>query len=97
MSNQAGVPPRILVVEDEAVVQLALTEALRDLGFSVEPVGTAGAALERLHELGGAIDAAIVDIGLPDRSGDTLTVELRQRHVGLPIIIATGSIDPDLR
>ena len=32
----------------------------------------------------------IVDIGLPDRSGDDLVREIRSMHSSLPIIVATG-------
>jgi CheY-like chemotaxis protein len=89
--------PRILVVEDEAVVRLALADALHDLGFAVDATGSAGAALERLRQLGDDIEAAILDIGLPDRPGDALACELRARYAALPIVIATGDTGEEVR
>jgi FixJ family two-component response regulator len=38
----------------------------------------------------GGFAAVIVDIGLPDRSGDELVREIRSMHASLPIIVATG-------
>jgi FixJ family two-component response regulator len=38
----------------------------------------------------GNLDAAIVDVGLPDRKGDVLIDEIRALHPSIPIVIATG-------
>jgi DNA-binding LytR/AlgR family response regulator len=43
-----------------------------------------------LENLGGAVAAAIVDIGLPDRPGDALVKDIRARYPDLPIVIASG-------
>jgi CheY-like chemotaxis protein len=89
--------PSILIVEDDALVRMVLSDTLADLGFQVEPVGSATEAMDRLRRLQGRIDAAILDVGLPDRSGDALAVELRALHAALPIVIATGYEDDTLR
>jgi CheY-like chemotaxis protein len=41
--------------------------------------------------------AVIVDIGLPDRSGDDLVREIRSMHAALPILVATGKGAQDVR
>lgn len=89
--------PSILVVEDDALVRMVLCDALADLGFRVEPTGSATEALERLGQLQGRVDAAILDVGLPDRTGDILAAELRASRADLPIVIATGYEDETLR
>jgi PAS domain S-box-containing protein len=83
-------PPRILLVEDEILVQMVAAEQLREIGYRVETAGSATEAMNKMKLLAGDIDLAIVDIGLPDRKGDVLVGELRALHGHLPIVIATG-------
>lgn len=83
--------PRILIVEDEVLVRMMAVDALEIHGFEVEEAGTAEAALRRFETIQtAAIDAVIVDIGLPDRKGDALAADLRARFPALPIVIASG-------
>jgi signal transduction histidine kinase len=83
-------PPRILVVEDEDLIQMLLSSQLEDMGFQVEITGTAAAAKSKLALLQGQVDAAIVDLGLPDATGDSLVRELRILYPTLPIVISSG-------
>ena len=80
---------RILVVEDEPLVSMMAVEALSDVGFVVED---AADAAEALHKLRGSerFDAVILDMRLPDRSGDDLARELRTMRTDLAIVIASG-------
>ncbi len=96
MLDAHDAPPRILLVEDEILVQMVAAEQLRDLGYRVETAGSATEAISKVKLLGGDIGLAIVDIGLPDRRGDVLTGELRALHPQLPIVIATGYETPEL-
>jgi hypothetical protein len=66
-------PPRILVVEDEALVRMVAVELLEELGFKVEEAGSAREAVDKLRAARGQVDAAIIDLGLPDSSGPALT------------------------
>ena len=97
MTDAPAETPRILIVEDEALVRMVLTDTLEDLGFQVEATGSATEALERLEGLERCVDAAILDVGLPDRKGDVLATELRALYADLPIVIATGYEDEALR
>ncbi|HEX2891363.1 response regulator [Vineibacter terrae] len=81
---------RILVVEDEMLVQMLLVDSLQELGFDVDAAGTAAQALSKLSLLPGGVDAAIVDIGLPDRSDGSLVDELRVLYPALSIVISSG-------
>jgi CheY-like chemotaxis protein len=62
-------------------------DSLEEVGFKVE---TAGSAADALSRFSGRIDAAVVDLGLPDRPGDQLVAELRALRADLPIVIASG-------
>jgi DNA-binding response OmpR family regulator len=88
--------PAILVVEDEFLVRLFAVDALEDAGFRVIQAGTAAEALQALKSDSG-IRAALVDVGLPDRSGDQLAAEIQALRADLPIIIASGRSGRELR
>jgi CheY-like chemotaxis protein len=92
----AAPPIAILVVEDEILVRMFAVDALEDAGFRVIQVGTAAEALKALQ---GATDirAALVDVGLPDRSGDELAAQMHALRADLPIIIASGRSGRELR
>ncbi len=96
LDEHAG-PPRVLLVEDEILVQMVATEQLQELGYRVETAGSATEAMNKVRLIGDDIALAIVDIGLPDIKGDVLVSELRARHPNLPIVVATGYDDPALR
>ena len=89
-------PPRILVVEDEALIQMVAADMLEDIGFVAEIVGSATAAKSKLTLLKGDVAAAVVDVGLPDASGDVLVNELRAIYPTLPIVIASGHSESSL-
>lgn len=83
-------PLRVLVVEEEALVSLFLTEVLQDLGHQI--VGCA-VSLRGALILAAATpaDIALVDIGLAGE-GDGIDVasQLRARH-NLPALLMTGA------
>jgi len=94
LTRSVDVPLRtILLVEDEALVRMVTVDALRDLGFRVEEAASASEALDKVGGLDGAIEAAIIDVGLPDRRGDALALEIRETFARLPIVIASGYSD----
>ncbi|TAM82071.1 MAG: response regulator transcription factor [Candidimonas sp.] len=79
---------RILVVEDEPVLNAQLVQAIADAGHTVEAVRDGNEA----HYLGGAedFDAVVLDLGLPELDG--LTVLRRWRAAGrnMPVLILTA-------
>jgi len=88
---------RVLMVEDEILIQMMVVEELKEAGIEVEASTTAAEALQRLRLLRGEIDVAIVDLGLPDRRGDVLASEMRSLYPHLPILFATGASEEELR
>jgi CheY-like chemotaxis protein len=87
---------RILVVEDEVLIQMLAAENLEDLGFKAEIAGSASAAKSLVASLEGDVAAAIVDMGLPDATGDVLVRELRAIYPKLPIVVASGQSEAAL-
>jgi PAS domain S-box-containing protein len=90
-------PARVLLVEDETLIQLLATEYLEEGGFKVDIAGSATEALNKLRLIPGGVDAIIIDLGLPDRTGDDLVREVRSMYPSLPIVIASGAGTADMR
>lgn len=97
MSDNAPEPVRILVVEDEILVRMFAVDALEDAGFKVDEAGNAADALAKLEELQAAVRAAVVDLGLPDRPGDELAADLSRVVPELPILVASGRSERELK
>ena len=90
-------PARVLVVEDETLIQMLATEYLEECGIKVDTAGSAAEALNKLRLIPGGVDALVVDMGLPDRKGDALVQEVRSIYPTLPIVIASGQGRQELR
>jgi CheY-like chemotaxis protein len=83
-------PGRVLLVEDEPLIQMLAAEYLEEAGFKVDTAGSATEAMNKLALVPGGFDAVVLDVGLPDRSGETLLHEIRAIHPSLPVVLATG-------
>jgi two-component system response regulator QseB len=79
---------RVLVVEDDRELRQLLTRLLADAGYQVDavPDGQAGLHWALTREY----DVMIIDRGLPGIDGLDLTVRLRRRGVGTPVLILTA-------
>ena len=87
MSHQGS----ILIVDDEPDIGTMLTEALRPRGYKVEVALHAGdavmlASLERP-------DAVILDLMLPEISGEQIFQQLRELDGSIAIVLLTGMAD----
>jgi PAS domain S-box-containing protein len=79
--------PRVLLVEDEALVAMMIQDTLAEFGFQVlGPVSTASEALAAARER--SIDAAVLDINLGDGLVYTVAEILAER--GVPFVFVTG-------
>jgi CheY-like chemotaxis protein len=86
---------RVLVVEDEALVAMIAEEALSSLGFEPQSARNGAEALEQFVAFNPSL--AVVDIGLPDMRGDELAMRLRALAPDLPIVVASGYDEAELR
>lgn len=78
----------ILLVEDDKGVQKYLKELLLDNGYSVHVSGDGIQALEILKKI--EPDIIILDLGLPNMSGEAVCAEVRKKYPDLPVIILTA-------
>ncbi|HEY4368314.1 MAG TPA: response regulator [Steroidobacteraceae bacterium] len=98
VTNQSGSRPAcILFVEDEVLVRMFAVDSLEDAGFRVEQAGSAGEAMARLQALQHEVTAIVIDLGLPDRPGDEVATEMRGILTDVPILIASGRSERELR
>jgi two-component system response regulator PhoP len=79
---------RLLIVEDDVALRESLATNLRDHGFTVDEAGSVTEGEYFANEFDPAL--AIVDLGLPDRSGAELVTKLRADGRDLPILILTA-------
>jgi two-component system, OmpR family, response regulator PhoP len=79
---------RILVVEDELILCKQIHNYLESKGFAVDTANTGqdGYFMGKEYPL----DAAVIDIGLPDFSGIELIKRLRKDKLKFPILILTA-------
>ena len=79
---------RILVIEDEAPLLERVTAQLRDQGYAVDSAadGRNGLFLGQEYPL----DAAVVDLGLPDLSGIEVIRQWRANGRRFPVLILTA-------
>src|ERR1700744_5397855 len=84
-------PPRVLLVEDEPLIRMLTTDMLDALGFVATEAATGAEALaigdSDLADLAGLV----IDLGLPDQSGEEVPRRLRLRRPDLPVILTTGA------
>lgn len=91
MAEKSLASVSILIVEDEVLIALDLSDTFRAAGAEVVgPAGTADDALTLLDEH--RIDAAVVDVNLGD--GDSLPVVHALARTGVPFVYYTGHETP---
>lgn len=79
---------RVLIVEDDEALRESLASSLRERGFAVDVAGNAAEGEYFATEF--AVTLAIIDLGLPDRSGTELITTLRRDGRDFPILILTA-------
>lgn len=80
---------RVLIAEDDQVLADGLMRSLRNVGYTVDQVGSgseADAALS-MHDF----DVVILDLGLPKLHGLEVLRKLRARGSSMPVLILTAA------
>jgi CheY-like chemotaxis protein len=82
--------PLILVVDDTGSVRSVLARALLDAGFHVLTASDASDALRLLDRLPARPDLAVIDLYMPQGSGEALAAELSRRQPNLPLVFLSA-------
>ena len=80
--------PKILIVEDEPGLQLAIEDRLINEGFDVETEENGARAEEKARK--GVYDLILLDIMLPGRDGFQICQNLRDASIHTPILMLTA-------
>lgn len=94
MSNDTIEPKRLLLVDDDRLVQATLGEALRQAGYRVSTASSVEEAEEALAA--GGIDMAILDVRMPGQTGIDLARRLHDADSEVPFIFLTAYSDEEL-
>src|SRR3989449_9867760 len=95
-----GVPSsrmKILVVEDDKTVGDYVRRGLDEAGYHVELVGDGDEGLRRASGRGANYDIMVLDLRLPTVSGIDVLRTLRDRGVGLPVLVLTAQDSVDFK
>src|SRR6185503_6486022 len=82
----------ILLVEDHEIFARALQRVLIERGH-LDVVAVAQSAEEALEKIPGLkIDLVLVDVSLPNKSGISLVLSLKQKYPELPCVMLSGHV-----
>jgi CheY-like chemotaxis protein len=84
-----AVPDRVLIVDDDDALRSSTARLLSQAGFETLQAASGLEALELARST--RLDAAIVDVGLPDKDGLTLGRELKELYRSTALIYLSGS------
>ncbi len=93
--SMIGVALKILVVEDNDALREATVGFLQQQGHYVRGVACA----EEVHDLTGSLvpDVYVIDLGLPDEDGLSLTSRIRASHPRAGIVVTTARTEVNER
>lgn len=83
--------PRVLLVEDEPLIRMLTVDMLDALGFAATEAANGAEALAIDDRTLASLAGLLIDLGLPDHSGEEVARRLRQRRPDLPVILTTGA------
>ena len=82
---------KVLIAEDHALVRQGMRVLLETEGYDVAEVEDGAEAFKHIRN--GGVDLALLDIGLPVRSGVDVLQEVRRRELPTRVIVMTGDTD----
>jgi len=89
---------KLLLIEDNVLLQETTTELLEAFGHQVYTADSGKKALAVMGDHAQEIDLIMLDLSLPDISGENLLGELIRLYPGQKVVLCTGSlVDEHLR
>jgi two-component system, cell cycle sensor histidine kinase and response regulator CckA len=83
-----GASRTVLVIDDEDLVRDVVARMVEDLGYSAVTAADGRAGLELIDSQ--TVDAVLVDLTMPNMSGNDVIAALRKRRPTLPLIVCSG-------
>lgn len=80
----------ILVAEDEEIVREVTVRVLESFGYTVHQARDGREALQKVRELGAALDLLLADTVMPAMGGPELAGEVRRLLPDVPILMMSG-------
>jgi CheY-like chemotaxis protein len=85
---------RILLVDDDELIRATVPSLLKHLGHEAVSVASGPEALAALAE-GLQVDVVLLDLNMPGMNGEITYRRLRPLHPGLPVLMASGFLEPE--
>lgn len=92
--SQAELKKKILIIDDDQSTTLLLSAIFRG-SYRVETAHSSHEAILKIHEF--HPDLITSDINMPGLEGDDLLPIIRAWKPHIPVLIISGSIDPDIK
>src|SRR5215470_10305060 len=87
--------PRVLVVDDEALIRWSLTESFADVGYAVSEASDGASAVAQASE-GEKFDAIVLDYRLPDSNDLHLLETIRGLQPSAAVVMMTAFGTPEV-
>src|SRR4249920_306577 len=95
MASEKPTTPRVVhIIDDDEALRESLAFLLRTAKLEVKSFDSAKSFLDALPDE--SLACVITDVRMPDMSGIDLLRRLRERKVGVPVIVITGHGDISL-
>jgi CheY-like chemotaxis protein len=92
--REAGKPEAVhahlLVVDDEAPVRETTAETLREIGYTVTTCATGDEAIERYTRSWQKFDLVLIDMLMPEKSGEATAAELHRINPSVRVLLLSG-------
>jgi CheY-like chemotaxis protein len=80
----------ILLIDDEPAVRLVTGRMLSELGHRVVTADSGRHGLQLLEQQPAAIDLVVLDLTMPEQSGEQTLAQLREIRSDVPVVITSG-------
>ncbi|MBU1273837.1 MAG: response regulator [Proteobacteria bacterium] len=92
----AGGSESILIVDDEAAIQLLGRRVLSEAGYQVALASSGEEALELYRGRAGGFDLVFLDVNMPGIGGLGCLARLRELSPGLKVVVVSGYLSPEV-
>ena len=85
-----GSGQHILVIDDEDAVRNVLSLSLKHLGYTVDVAGSGADGIAKIEACDGGYDLIMLDVLMPEMSGDQVFYTLREDEISTPVLLMSG-------